>query len=133
MMAFAMMAAIRLQANQSTPKKPSQSRANAAHAHPLADPGDPSNSPTTQATTHQPSLYHCMVAMATRPPGRRSRGPSQTQITTVMLEGSVRRLGNQIRINAKLVEAEARRAEHSPDPHSMDLYFRAKGDRPQNI
>ena len=26
-----------------------------------------------------------MVAMATRPPGRRSRGASQTQITTVML------------------------------------------------
>ena len=85
MMAFAMMAAIRLQANQSTPKKTSQSRANAARAHPLVDPGDPSNSPTTQATTHQPSLYHCMVAMATRPPGRRSRGASQTQITTVML------------------------------------------------
>src|SRR6476646_9577161 len=67
------------------PKKPSQSRANAARAHPLVDPGDPSNSPTTQATTHQPSLHHCMVAMATRPPGRRSRGAFQTQITTVML------------------------------------------------
>jgi hypothetical protein len=81
-----------------------------------------------------------------------------------VLEGSVRRLGNQIRINAQLIEAqtdthlwaerfdgaveslfalqdeivarlasqlgaqlieaEARRAEHSPDPDSMDLYFR---------
>ena len=83
-----------------------------------------------------------------------------------VLEGSVRRLGSQVRINAQLIEAhtdthlwaerfdgaveglfalqdeivarlasqlgaqlieaEARRAEHSPDPDSMDLYFRAK-------
>jgi TolB-like protein/Tfp pilus assembly protein PilF len=83
-----------------------------------------------------------------------------------VLEGSVRRLGKQIRINAQLIdaqtdahlwaerfdgavenlfalqddivarlasqlgaqliEAEARRAEHSPDPDSIDLYFRAK-------
>ena len=51
----------------------------------MVDPGNPSNSATAQATTHQPSLYHCMVAMATRPPGGRSRGSSQTQITTVVL------------------------------------------------
>jgi TolB-like protein len=83
-----------------------------------------------------------------------------------VLEGSVRRLGNQIRINAQLIEAqtdthlwaerfdgaveglfalqdeivarlasqlgaqlieaEARRAEYSPDRDSTDLYFRAK-------
>lgn len=36
----------------------------------------------------------------------------------------VARLASQL--GARLVEAEARRAERSPDPDSMDLYFRAK-------
>ncbi len=36
----------------------------------------------------------------------------------------VARLASQL--GAQLVEAEARRAERSPDPDSMDLYFRAK-------
>jgi hypothetical protein len=36
----------------------------------------------------------------------------------------VARLASQL--GAQLIEAEARRAERSPDPGSMDLYFRAK-------
>ena len=41
-----------------------------------------------------------------------------------MQDQIVARLANQL--GARLVEAEARRAEQSPDPDSMDLYFRAK-------
>jgi TolB-like protein/Tfp pilus assembly protein PilF len=41
-----------------------------------------------------------------------------------MQDDIVARLANQL--GARLVEAEARRAERSPDPDSMDLYFRAK-------
>ena len=41
-----------------------------------------------------------------------------------MQDEIVTRLANQL--GAELVEAEARRAERSPDPDSMDLYFRAK-------
>lgn len=41
-----------------------------------------------------------------------------------MQDEIVTRLASQL--GAQLVEAEARRAERSPDPDSMDLYFRAK-------
>ena len=41
-----------------------------------------------------------------------------------MQDEIVARLASQL--GAQLVEAEARRAERSPDPDSMDLYFRAK-------
>jgi TolB-like protein len=41
-----------------------------------------------------------------------------------MQDDIVARLAGQL--GAKLVEAEARRAEGSPDPDSMDLYFRAR-------
>jgi TolB-like protein/Flp pilus assembly protein TadD len=41
-----------------------------------------------------------------------------------MQDDIVARLASQL--GAQLVEAEARRAERSPDPDSMDLYFRAK-------
>jgi TolB-like protein len=41
-----------------------------------------------------------------------------------MQDQIVARLANQL--GARLVEAEARRAERSPDPDSTDLYFRAK-------
>jgi TolB-like protein/Tfp pilus assembly protein PilF len=41
-----------------------------------------------------------------------------------MQDEIVARLASQL--DAQLVEAEARRAERSPDPDSMDLYFRAK-------
>ena len=49
MMAFAMMAAIRHQANQATSKKTS---AKTGRAHPLVDPGNPPNSATAQAAPH---------------------------------------------------------------------------------
>ena len=41
-----------------------------------------------------------------------------------MQDEIVARLASQL--GAQLIEAEARRAERSPDPDSMDLYFRAK-------
>ena len=41
-----------------------------------------------------------------------------------MQDEIVARLASQL--GARLVEAEARRAERSPDPDSVDLYFRAK-------
>ena len=41
-----------------------------------------------------------------------------------MQDNIVARLAGQL--DAQLVEAEARRAERSPDPDSMDLYFRAR-------
>jgi len=41
-----------------------------------------------------------------------------------MQDEIITRLASQL--GAQLVEAEARRAERSPDPDSMDLYFRAK-------
>lgn len=41
-----------------------------------------------------------------------------------MQDEIVARLANQL--DAQLIEAEARRAERSPDANSMDLYFRAK-------
>jgi TolB-like protein len=41
-----------------------------------------------------------------------------------MQDEIVARVASQL--DARLVEAEARRAERSPDPNSMDLYFRAK-------
>jgi hypothetical protein len=41
-----------------------------------------------------------------------------------MQDNIVARLAGQL--GAQLVEAEARRAERSPDPDSMDLYFRAR-------
>src|SRR6516225_11845236 len=67
------------------PKKPNQPRAETARAHPLVDPGNPANSAKTQATTHRPRFCHCMVAMATCSPDRRSKGAHQTKITTVVL------------------------------------------------
>ena len=42
-----------------------------------------------------------------------------------MQDEIVARLAGQL--DARLVEAEAHRAERSPDPDSMDLYFRARG------
>src|SRR5215471_21201327 len=41
-----------------------------------------------------------------------------------MQDNIVARLAGQL--GAQLIEAEARRAERSPDPDSMDLYFRAR-------
>ena len=41
-----------------------------------------------------------------------------------MQDDIVTRIARQL--GAQLVEAEARRAEGSPDPDSMDLYFRAR-------
>src|SRR6516225_11904871 len=93
------------------PKKPNQPRAETARAHPLVDPGNPSNSAKTQATTHRPRLCYCMVAMATCPPGRRPKGAHQAKITTVVLE-SVRKVheGLQSRLSIRRIDARRRKA-----------------------
>ncbi len=70
MLAFAMMAVIRHQANKPTPKKP------AAPPHPLVDPRDPAHSTSPRAKTYRPCLRYCMVALAARPSSRRSTGSS---------------------------------------------------------
>jgi hypothetical protein len=88
MMAFAMMAAIRHQANQATSKKPKYPSAEAGRAHPLVDPGNPPNSATAQAAPHRASLCDSVVAMATSPPSRRAASAPQAEITTVVLERS---------------------------------------------
>ena len=70
MLAFAMMAVIRHQANKPTPKK------TAAPPHPLVDPRDPAHSTSPRAKTYRPRLRYCMVALAARPSSRRSTGSS---------------------------------------------------------
>jgi hypothetical protein len=77
MLAFAMIAAIRHQANRPIPKKPSNHLQELPTAHPLVDPGDPPDSPAPRAKTNQPRLHHSLVTLAPRPPSRRTESTHQ--------------------------------------------------------
>lgn len=86
MLAFAMMAAIRHQANKPAPKKQIAFRSERAGSHPLVAPRNPPHSPAPRAKTHRSRLCRRVVALATRPSGDRTKSTPQTKITTVMLE-----------------------------------------------
>src|SRR3954447_19989996 len=51
----------------------------------LVGPGNPTNSAASRTKTHRARSCYRMVALATRPPSRRSKSSHQTKITTVML------------------------------------------------
>jgi SRSO17 transposase len=74
MLAFAMMAAIRLQANKPTPKKNEAPGSHKrARSHPMVASGNPMHSPASCTEAHQPSLCHRVVALAARSPSRRTK------------------------------------------------------------
>ncbi len=85
MLAFAMMAAIRQRVNQSTPKKPSRMQQENTEPDPLVDPGNPPDSPASQAAAHPARLRHHMVTLAPCPSGGSTESPPQTEFTTVVL------------------------------------------------
>jgi len=90
MLAFAMLATICYQANQSTPQK--NTAANSTEAEPdlvgLVDPGNPSHRHAPCATAHPARLHHCLVALAAGASGRRKAFTSETENATVVLEQS---------------------------------------------
>jgi len=92
MLAFAMMAAIRHHANAAPLKKtlPRLSM-DAAPDLLLVGSGNPSYRGQAHATAHPTCPCHCLVALATRSPGRGAPGSPQEKNATVMLE-SVRTL-----------------------------------------
>src|SRR3954453_7552281 len=55
------------------------------HADPLVGPGDPPCRDTARATTDQTRPCHCVVALATSSPGRRTTSAHQTKRATVVL------------------------------------------------
>src|SRR3954451_21374514 len=55
------------------------------HADPLVGPGDPPCRDTARATTDQTPPCHCVVALATSSPGRRTPSAHQTKRATVVL------------------------------------------------
>jgi len=77
MLAFAMMAAIQRHANKPTPKKTN------APAHSLVGPRNPAHRTSPRAKTIRSRLHHRMVAVAARPPSRRTNVAYQKEITTV--------------------------------------------------
>ena len=124
MLAFAMMAAIQHQANKPAPKK-TRSNATPRHRpHPLVDPGNPPNSPTSRAKTHPTRPCHRMVALAARPSGRRTKISYQTKITTVMLAV---RLPKPVVLPADVHQVEITRVGRSrlisPADASWDSFF----------
>ena len=90
MLAFAMMAAVRHQANKVAPKKRRRRQQETAPPHPLVDPGNPPDSPTSRTKTHSPRLRHHLVALAKSPPSRRATRAYETEFTTVMVAHVVR-------------------------------------------
>jgi SRSO17 transposase len=73
MLAFAMMAAIRHQANKPVPKKTKSGAAKTAKPHPLVAPGNPAHSAAPRAKAHRSRLHHRMVVLAARPSSRRAK------------------------------------------------------------
>src|SRR3954447_9122890 len=55
------------------------------HADPLVGRGDPPCRDTARATTDQTRPCHCVVALATSSPGRRTTSAHQTKRATVVL------------------------------------------------
>ena len=70
-----------------TPWRPQKQHAGLAgsHPNPLVRAGDPARGDTTGSKTNPTCSCHCMVALATSPPGHRTSRSRQTQIATVML------------------------------------------------
>jgi hypothetical protein len=85
MLAFAMMAAIRHQANTTTPKKTNAGFKNRPALDPLVGSGNSAYRHSSRAKTHQALPHHRMVDLATRPSGRSSQSSRQTESATVML------------------------------------------------
>jgi SRSO17 transposase len=75
MLAFAMMAAIRHQANKPAPKKAKQRQEGAAQPHPLVDPGNPAHSAPARTKTHRARVRHRLVSLGALSSGRRSKIP----------------------------------------------------------
>ena len=85
MLAFAMMAVIRHQANAVPLKKTLPRLRKERRPDPLVDPGNPPHRHQARSTAHPARPHHCMVTLATRPPSRSTRRPSQKKNATVML------------------------------------------------
>ena len=81
MLAFAMMASIRHKANAltATPKKHC-----GCGAGPLVAPGDPARRHPACPTQYRARTNHCMVTLATRPPGHGTSWPTQKSATVML-------------------------------------------------
>ena len=88
MLAFAMMAAIRHQANRPSPKKPHHARDENHRPHSMVNSGNPQDSAASRPKAHPTRLRHRMVTLATSSSSSSAKSPSQNQFTTVM-PGSV--------------------------------------------
>jgi hypothetical protein len=86
MLAFAMLAAIRHHANAPTPPKSRSGSPGHARPYPLVGPGDPSHRRPSRAATHPARPRHRLVALATRPPSRRTTLTPEAKNATVVLE-----------------------------------------------
>src|ERR1044072_1958055 len=85
MLALAMMAAVRHHANQRPPPKKQRAEPVWSRSDPLVGAGDPARGDALGPTAHPAGPRDCMVTLAPRSSGGRTRRSPQTKITTVML------------------------------------------------
>ena len=85
MLAFAMLAVIRHHANAPTPPKIPIRLARIPKPHSLVGPGTPPHRRPPRAATHPARPRHRLVAVATRPPSRRTTLAPETKNATVVL------------------------------------------------